>query len=127
MRTRIEPTFFYLLKGKKHVTDKIKEFEATLLAEENKISNLLRCGKILTPLDYAEVDRIKKELKVARRVMAMDASRTEPKLTRKISVLLSENEFENLSRKAQNECIILSKYIRRLLKLGLKVEDNAPL
>lgn len=103
--------------------DKVRELEAALLKEENKINKLLKGGKILTTADYTEVDRIKKELKVARRVMAMDASRTEPKLTRKISILLSEDEFEKLSKKAEKEGILLSKYFRKLLNLGLKVED----
>ena len=107
-----------------HMTDKIKELEVALSDAERQVHEMLKAGKIPVPADYADVDRIKRDLKTARRIASM-AMRSEPKLTRKISVLLSDNEFNELSEKANNKGMILSKYIRQLLKYGLKVEDGA--
>ncbi len=49
--------------------------------------------------------------------MVMDEKRTEPKLTRKVTVKLSENEVRSLTEKAMEAGIDLSKYIRYLLKV----------
>lgn len=106
------------------MTDKIKKLEVSLIDAEKQVHEMFKAGKIPTPADYADVDRIKRDLKTARRIASM-AMRSEPKLTRKISILLSDNEFNELSEKADNKGMILSKYIRQLLKYGLKVEDGA--
>ena len=98
------------------VTTEIEALERDLQKAEAEIHDLIRAGKIPTPADYADIDRIKAKLKVARRVKAMDAKRTDPKLTRKISIMLPEEEFQALSKKAENNGVDLSKYIRDLLK-----------
>jgi predicted DNA binding CopG/RHH family protein len=46
----------------------------------------------------------------------MDAKRTDPKLTRKVTILLPEEEFQTLTKKATEGGVDLSKYIRMLLK-----------
>jgi len=51
--------------------EKIRELEAQHQAEQEKINGLLRAGKIPAKADYADLDRIKNELKVARRVRAI--------------------------------------------------------
>jgi len=93
----------------------IAALEKKLKEAEDEIQVLFKAGKIPTP-DYAEVDRIKRELKAARRVRAMDAKRVDPKLTRKISILLSDDEYQALTKKATDAGVDLSKYIRSLLK-----------
>ena len=106
------------------MTDKIEELEVALLEAENRISDLFREGKIPSSADYTDVDRIKKELKVARRIMAMEAHRTEPKKTSRFSVLLPDEELIVLTANAKEKGLIFSKYIRYLLKIGLKVEEE---
>ena len=96
--------------------DRIGPLEEQLQAEETKIKGLLRAGQIPAKADYADLDRIKNELKAARRVRAMDAKRIDPKLTRKISLLLPDDEYQALTKKAAAAGVDLSKYIRSLLK-----------
>ena len=80
--------------------EKIKALEDQLQAEEEKIKGLLLAGQVPGKADYTELDRIKTDLKTARRVKAMDAKRIEPKLTRRIGLLLSEDEYQMLIKKA---------------------------
>jgi hypothetical protein len=94
----------------------IDTLEKELKEAEAGIQDLIKAGKIPTPDDYADIDRIKGKLKVARRVRAMDAKRSDPKLTRKVSILLPEDEFQVLTKEAKIVGEDLSKYIRRLLK-----------
>lgn len=53
--------------------ERIKALEGQLEAEEEKIKALFLTAKIPTPGDYAERDRIRAELKTARRVRAQEA------------------------------------------------------
>ena len=99
--------------------DKSKDvdvLEKRLQEAETAVQEIFKAGEIPTPEDYAGVDQIKAELKVARRVKAMDAKRTDPKLTRKVTILLPDDEFQALTEKATEEGVDLSKYIRMLLK-----------
>jgi predicted DNA binding CopG/RHH family protein len=96
--------------------EKIRELEEQLQAEETKTKDLFRAGKIPARADYADLDRIKSELKAARRVRAMDAKRVDPKLTRRIGLLLPEDEYQALTKKAAEAGVDLSKYIRNILK-----------
>lgn len=96
--------------------DRIRELEAQLQAEQEKINDLLRAGQIPSKADYADMDRLKAELKVARRVRAMDATRINPKLTRQIGVRLTEDEFQELTKRAAESGVELSRYIRDLIK-----------
>ena len=59
---------------------------------------------------------VRAELKTARRIRAMDAKRTDPKLTRKISLLLPVDEYQELTKRAAKAGVDLSKYIRELIK-----------
>ncbi len=104
--------------------DRIRELEAQLEAEETKIKALFLTAKIPAPGDYAERDRIRGELKTARRVRAMDEKRTDPKKTSRFSILLPDAELEILTKRAEERGVIFSSYIRHLLKLGLEVEDK---
>ena len=70
----------------------------------------------VSPSIHRELAEVRAELKVARRVRAMDAKRVDPKLTRKISILLSEDEYQALTEKAAESGVDLSKYIRNILK-----------
>ena len=99
--------------------DKSKDvdvLEKRLQEAETAVQEIFKAGKIPTPEDYAGVDRTKAALKVARRIKAMNAKRTDPKLTRKVTILLPEDEFQALTEKAAEEGVDLSKYIRMLLK-----------
>lgn len=98
--------------------ERIMELEKQLQVEEEKINGLLLTGKIPAKADYADMDRIKNKLKAARRIRAMDEKRVDPKLTRKISLLLPEDEYQTLIKKAADAGVDLSKYIRNLLKSG---------
>ena len=105
--------------------ERIKALEAQLESEETRIKGLIMSGKkILTPDDYAETDRIKKELKAARRVRTMDAKRVEPKLTRGYNLTFSENEYQELVAEADQRGMKLSSYIRELIKIGREVERS---
>lgn len=94
----------------------IEGLERELSEAGQVIDELFRQGKIPAPADYADIDRIKKELKTARRVKAMDEKRTEPKLTRSYTITFTEDEYKELSERAERKGMILSKYIRHLLK-----------
>ncbi|MDP1991028.1 MAG: hypothetical protein Q8K00_08385 [Syntrophales bacterium] len=98
--------------------EKIRELEGQLEAEEAKIKAFFLSAKIPAPGDYAERDRIRGELKTARRMKTADEKRTDPKLTRSYTITFSEDEFADLTRRAEKERMILSKYIRCLLKSG---------
>ena len=97
--------------------EKIKTLEAQLQAEEERIKGLFRSDHIPGPSDYLDLDRIKNELKAARRVKAMDAKRSDPKLTRQIGIKLTEDEFQALTSRATAAGLDLSKYVRNLLKV----------
>jgi hypothetical protein len=112
------------MKGKHGMEERIRELEGQLEAEETKIKALFLTAKIPTPDDYAERDRIRGELKTARRVKAMDANRTVPKKTGRFSILLPDDELEILTNRAEEKGVIFSSYIRHLLKIGLEVEDK---
>lgn len=68
----------------------------------------------VSPTLHQELAEVRAELKVARRVRAMDARRVDPKLTHKVSFLMPEDEYQTLLQKADGKDI--SKYIRELIK-----------
>jgi hypothetical protein len=104
---------------------KVAELENALQEATKEIDAIFRAGKIPLPCDYADMDRLKKELKGLRRMLTMNARRSESKLNRKVSILMAEDEFKQLSERSEKKGMILSKYIRQLLKKGLKVEEDA--
>ena len=107
--------------------ERIRELEGQLEAEEAKIKALFLSAKIPTPDDYIERDRIRGELKTARRVRAMDANRTEPKKARKVTIMFPEEEFQELTKDAEKMGVDLSKYIRALLNNRSKSGEPNPL
>jgi predicted DNA binding CopG/RHH family protein len=91
---------------------KLEEKERVLMVQNIEGA---RAGAV-SPALHRELADVRHKLKVARRVKAMDEKRVDPKLTRKISILLSEDEYQALTIKAANSGVDLSKYIRSLLK-----------
>ena len=75
-----------------------------------------RAGAV-SPTLRRELAGVRQELKVARRVRAMDAKRVDPKFTRQIGVRLTEDEYQELTKKAAESGVELSTYIRNLLKI----------
>lgn len=106
--------------------ERIKALKGRLEAEETKIKGLLMAGKVPVPEDYTETDRLKRDLKTVRRIMAMAKNRTAQKLTRSYNLTFSEQEFNELAERAEKRGVKLSSYVRNLIKSGLKVEDDAP-
>ena len=96
--------------------DKVKQLETSLREAENKISKLFREGKIPSSTDYGDVDRIKKELKVARRVVTMEKKRIDPLLTERVAVRLSKDEYERLKRQAEEKGVSVSDQIRDIIR-----------
>lgn len=78
----------------------------------------------VSPTLHQELAEVRKELKVARRVRAMDAKRVAPKKTSRFSILLPDDELEALTKRAEEKGVVFSSYIRHLLKIGLEVEDK---
>ena len=70
----------------------------------------------VSPTLHRGLAEVRAELKVARRVRAMDAKRVDPKLTRQIGVRLPEDEYQAVTKKAVDAGVDLSSYIRDLLK-----------
>ena len=95
--------------------EKISELEAKEAALTVQTIEGARTGAV-SPSLRRELEEVRAELKVARRVRAMDAKRVDPKLTRKISILLPEDEYQALTEKAAESGVDLSKYIRNILK-----------
>jgi len=56
---------------------RIEELEEQLSTAEVKVKELFQVGKIPGPEDYADIDRIKKELKTARRIKTAKEKRGE--------------------------------------------------
>ncbi|MDO9229957.1 MAG: hypothetical protein Q7U03_10380 [Syntrophales bacterium] len=75
-----------------------------------------RAGAV-SPSLRRELEEVRAELKVARRVRAMDAKRIDPKLTRQIGVRLTEDEYHEVTKRAAESGVELSTYIRNLLKI----------
>jgi len=71
----------------------------------------------VSPSIHRELAEVRAELKAARRVRAMDAKRVDPKLTRQIGVRLTEDEYQELTKKAEESGVDISNYIRNLLKI----------
>jgi len=96
--------------------EKIKALEERERALTVQTIEGARAGAV-SPTLRRELAEVRAELKVARRVRAMDAKRMDPKLTRQIGVRLTEDEHQELTKKATEAGGDLSRYIRHLLKL----------
>lgn len=96
--------------------EQIKELEEKERALMVQSVEGARAGAV-SPALRRELAEVRAELKVARRVRAMDAKRVDPKLTRQIGVRLTEDEYQELTKKAAESGVELSTYIRNLLKI----------
>ena len=95
--------------------ERIRELEEKERALTVQTIEGAKAGAV-SPTLRRELAEVRAELKVARRVRAMDAKRVDPKLTRKISILLPEDEYQALTQKAAESGVDLSKHIRNILK-----------
>lgn len=102
---------------------RIRELEEKERALMGQTIEGAKAGAV-SPSLQRELAEVRAELKVARRVRAMDAKRTEPKKTSRFSILLPDDELETLTKRAEEKGVIFSSYIRHLLKIGLEVEDK---
>lgn len=95
--------------------DRIREFEEK---EKSLMVQSIEAAKTgaVSPTLHQELAEVRAELKVARRIRAMDAKRIDPKLTRQIGVRLTEDEHQELTKKATEAGVDLSQYIRHLIK-----------
>jgi predicted DNA binding CopG/RHH family protein len=103
------------MKGKHGMEEKIRELEEK---EKSLMVQSIEAAKTgaVSPTLHQEFAEVRAELKVARRVRAMDAKRVDPKLTRQIGVRLTEDEYQDLTQKAAESGVELSTYLRNLLK-----------
>jgi homospermidine synthase len=103
------------MKGRSGMEEKIRELEEKERALTVQAIEGARAGAV-SPTLRRELADVRAELKVARRVRAMDVKRIDPKLTRQIGVRLTEDEHQELTKKATEAGVDLSTYIRNLLK-----------
>ena len=96
--------------------EKISELEGKEAALMVQSIEGARAGTV-SPSLHRELAEVRAELKAARRVRAMDAKRVDPKLTRQIGVRLTEDEYQELTKKAEESGVDISNYIRNLLKI----------
>lgn len=94
----------------------IQKLEDKLKAQESRINDLFRQGKIPGHADHDALDRIKKNLKTARRIQTMESKRSDPLLTERAAVRLSKDEYERLRRQADEKGISVSDHIRELIR-----------
>ncbi len=94
---------------------KIRELDARERELTRQTVDGARSGAVSDAL-RGELAEVRAALKAARRVATMDAKRTEPKLTRKISFLLPESEYQDLAKRAAESGTELSTFIRSLLR-----------
>ena len=103
--------------------EKIKELEGREAALTVQTIEGARAGAV-SPSLRRELAEVRKELKAARRIRAMDANRTAPKKTSRFSILLPDEELDILTTRAKESGLVFSQYIRHLLKTALEVEGK---
>ena len=104
----------------------IETLTVSLKVAEGEIEAHLRAGKIPTPADYSEIDRIKAELKIARRVSTMKARRTadgREYLDTTISVSISRISRDKLEAMAASKAMTLSEYLRWMIDGHIDSQD----
>ncbi|MDD5476385.1 MAG: hypothetical protein PHU03_07735 [Syntrophales bacterium] len=102
---------------------RLDELEILLNTEAEKIDRLFREGRIPTQGDYAELDRLKKELKTARILDTKARQRTAPLLDRSVTLKMPLSEYEELSRRATENGVSISLYIRTVIGKHLESGD----
>ncbi|OPY11731.1 MAG: hypothetical protein A4E70_00964 [Syntrophus sp. PtaU1.Bin005] len=96
--------------------DRIKALEGQLSTAEAKIQNLFKAGKVPGPEDYAEIDRIKKELKTARRIKSTKEKRGETEFfSTTIGVNVPLGVREQIEGLAAAKGVTLSEYMRLVI------------
>lgn len=99
----------------------IKELEGQLSEAEAKLKDLFKAGKIPGPEDYADIDRIKKELKTARRIKTAKEKRGEADFfDTTIGVNVPQAVREQLEGLAALKGVTLSEYMRFVITEHLK-------
>ena len=101
--------------------ERIRELEEKERALTVQTIEGARAGAVSLSL-HRELEEVRAELKVARRVATMKARRTEPIKTSRFSILLPDEELSILTTKAKESGLVFSQYIRHLLKIALEVE-----
>ena len=97
-----------------NLQERIRDLETQLQAEEEKIKSLFLSGKIPTAEDYAETDRIKQELKTARRSLTVSSKNDELK-SKLIRFMVTATEYTSIKERADNKGLSMSEYIREVL------------
>lgn len=104
----------------------IDSLEKKLKEAEKGVQELFKAAKIPTPPDYSEIDRIKAELKIARRVSTMKARRTadgREYLDTTISVSISRISRDKLEAMAASKAMTLSEYLRWMIDGHIDSQD----
>ncbi len=111
-----------VVKSTRH-TKKVKDLEREFAIEQDKIDALFRSGKIPTAKDWEPVKRIEKQLRTARGILTREKKRKSPPLTKTISFMMTDKEYETLQARAKAKGVRLGKYVRELVRKAMaKVE-----
>ena len=103
---------------------RVKSLERELAIEQDKIDALLRSGKIPTQKDWEKTKKIEKELRIAKGLVTRQRKRKRPPLTKKISLLLTDKEYETLKAQAEAKRQRLGKHVREMVRKAMaQVED----
>jgi len=113
-------------KGTMSREEKIKKLQQALEAEEKRVQDMFKVGKIPGKEDYLETDRLKIILKVEKTLLTKEAKRTNPLLTKRFGVKLSEAEHSKLFAIAEAKGLGLSELIRGVIRKHLldKVDER---
>ena len=113
-------------KGTMSREEKIKKLQQDLEAEEKRVQDMFKVGKIPMKEDYLETDRLKIILKVEKTLLTKEAKRTDPLLTKRFGVKLSEAEHGKLLAIAEAKGMGLSELVRGVIRKHLldKVEER---
>ncbi len=101
---------------------KIEELQRAIEAEEERINDRFRAGKIPDKEDYREIDRLKRALRSERIQATKEARRTDPLLTERFSVKLPKEEYDRLLEVAEVRGVNISDLIRGLIRDHLFVK-----
>lgn len=109
---------------------KIEELQRAIEAEEERINDRFRAGKIPDKEDYREMDRLKRALRSERIQATKEAKRTDPLLDKRFSVKVSEAEYDKLLEIAAARNMNFSDLIRGMIrdhlfaKVGVEGENK---
>ena len=95
--------------------DKVKMLEQALALENDKMGLLFKSGKIPTSEDWAPIRRLEKKLRTARGIFTRQLRRESPSLTKSVTVMLTEDQFDVIRIKAEAAGVKPSRYVRELI------------